>query len=208
MVTKAGTFARGFWPLSSEPMKRRFFWIWVMVALAVMVGPVVGQAFHPDVIAGLKPRATTEGRATPASRLDVAQAFRPAMASGNAQEGTQTRSVFDGVYTDDQARRGEAQFGRACESCHGADLSGNDVDEIPALAWDAFLTRWNGRTVKDLYESMKRSMPKDKPGSLSARAYADLVAYIFQTNKFPSGTKELSLNPEALGTIVIERDRK
>ena len=45
-------------------------------------------------------------------------------------------------------------------------------------------------TVKDLYESMKRSMPKDKPGSLSARVYADLVAYIFQTNKFPSGTRE------------------
>jgi cytochrome c553 len=176
MVTKAGTFARGFWPLSSEPMKRQSSWGRVLVALVVMMS-------------------------TPASRAVV-------IVTANAQEGTPTRSVFDGVYTDDQARRGEAQYGRMCESCHRADLTGSDVDEIPALAWDAFLARWNGRTVKDLYESMKRSMPKDKPGSLSARAYADLVAYIFQTNKFPSGTKELSLNPEALGTIVIQKDRK
>ena len=53
---------------------------------------------------------------------------------------------WDGVFTDDQASRGEAQYGRMCELCHGADLSGNPVDEIPALAWDAFLTHWNERT--------------------------------------------------------------
>jgi cytochrome c5 len=182
--------------------------MWVMGTVVVMVGSVVGQALQPDVIAGLKPRATTEERATPASRAVVAQAFRPAIVSASAQEVTTLRSVFDGVYTDDQASRGETQFGRACESCHGADLSGNDVDEIPALAWDAFLARWNGRTAKDLYDSIKRAMPKDKPGSLSARAYADLVAYIFQTNKFPSGTKELSLNPEVLGAILIVKDKK
>jgi len=136
----------------------------------------------------------------------VVQAFRPATAA--SQDAPARQSVWDGVYTDDQAARGEAHYARSCESCHGADLSGNPVDEIPALAWDAFLLHWNDRTIKDLYDSIKRSMPQDKPGSLNARAYADVVAYLLQVNKFPSGTKELGLNPDVLASIVIERTKK
>ena len=138
----------------------------------------------------------------------VVQAFRPAVANAASQDVSARQSVWDGVYTDDQARRGEAHYARSCESCHGADLSGNPVDEIPALAWDAFLLHWNDKTIKDLYDSIKRSMPQDKPGSLNARAYADVIAYLLQVNKFPSGTKELGLNPDVLASIVIERTKK
>jgi len=116
--------------------------------------------------------------------------------------------VWDGVYTDDQAARGEAHYARSCESCHGADLSGNPVDEIPALAWDAFLMHWNDKTIKDLFDSIRRSMPQDKPGSLNARAYVDVIAYMLRVNKFPSGSKEIGLNPDALAQIVIERAKK
>jgi len=130
----------------------------------------------------------------------VAQAFR--------QEPQARRSVWDGVFTDDQARRGETQYSRNCESCHGADLSGNPVEEVPSLVWDAFLTQWNDRTVKDLFDALKRSMPRDAPGSLNTRAYVDVIAYVLQSNRFPSGTKELSLNTDALGQIVIAKDRK
>ena len=118
------------------------------------------------------------------------------------------QSVWDGVYTDDQAARGEAHYARSCESCHGADLSGNPVDEIPALAWDAFLMHWNDKTIKDLFDSIKRSMPQDKPGSLNARAYVDVIAYLLQVNKFPSGSREIGLNPDVLAKIVIERAKK
>jgi cytochrome c5 len=159
-------------------MIRRFGW-WRQAALAVSMGSIV------SVLGFQVPEAQDTGS--------------PAAAR---------QSVWDGVYTDDQARRGEAHYARSCESCHGADLSGNPVDEIPALAWDAFLLHWNDRTIKDLYDSIKRSMPQDKPGSLNARAYADVVAYLLQVNKFPSGTKELGLNPDALASIVIERTKK
>jgi cytochrome c5 len=131
-----------------------------------------------------------------------------ALQDAPAADAAPLQSVWDGVYTEDQARRGEAHYGRSCESCHGADLSGNQVDEIPALAWDAFLLHWNDKTLKDLFESIKRSMPLDKPGSLNARAYVDVVAYLLQVNKFPSGAKELSLNPDALAKIVIQRTKK
>jgi cytochrome c5 len=124
------------------------------------------------------------------------------------QEPSARRSVWDGVFTDDQATRGETQYSRNCEACHGADLSGNPVEEVPSLVWDGFLTQWNDRTVKDLFDTLKRSMPRDAPGSLNTRAYVDVIAYVLQANKFPSGMRELSLNADALGQIVIEKDRK
>jgi cytochrome c5 len=138
----------------------------------------------------------------------VVQAFRPAVIAATSQDPPASQSVWDGVYTDDQARRGEAHYARSCESCHGADLSGNPVDEIPALAWDAFLLHWNDKSIKDLYDAIKRSMPQDKPGSLNARAYVDVIAYVLQVNKFPSGARELGLNPDTLANIVIERTKK
>ena len=133
----------------------------------------------------------------------VVQAVRPAI----AQEPPKKQSVWDGVYTDQQAKRGEATYGRACEMCHGADLSGDPVQEVPSLVWDAFLVQWSDRTVKDLYETIKRSMPRDAPGSLNARAYADVIAYMLQSNRIPAGAKELSLNPDAQALIVIERKK-
>jgi cytochrome c553 len=128
------------------------------------------------------------------------------LALGAAQgSGGAKRSVWDGVYTEMQASRGERQYGRACENCHGADLAGDPVSEIPALSLDSFMTSWNGRNVNDLVVTMKRSMPKDKPGTLSENAYLDLAAYLLQANKFPSGSRELPRASEDLAAITIER---
>jgi hypothetical protein len=79
--------------------------------------------------------------------------------------------------------------------------------EIPALSLDSFMTAWNGKTVKDLFDTIQRSMPKDKPGSLAAGAYADLLAYLLQANKFPSGARGLSRTPGELESIAIERTK-
>jgi hypothetical protein len=117
------------------------------------------------------------------------------------------RSVWDGVYTDAQAMRGERQYGRSCEQCHGPDLAGDPVMEIPALSLDSFMTSWNGKSVRDLFDTVKRSMPKDKPGSLGTGSYVDVVAYLLQANKFPSGAKELARTPDELAPIVIERSK-
>jgi len=116
-------------------------------------------------------------------------------------------SVWDGVYTDAQASRGERQYGRSCEPCHGADLAGDPVEEIPALSLDSFMTSWRGKSVKELFDTVKRSMPKDKPGSLGTGAYVDVVSYLLQANMFPSGSRELPRTPDELGGIVIERSK-
>jgi cytochrome c len=122
-----------------------------------------------------------------------------------AQAPAQKQSVWDGVYTDAQATRGERTYGRSCEQCHGPDLAGDPVMEIPALTFDTFMTSWNGKTVKDLVETVKRSMPKDKPGSLGGGAYIDVVAFLLQQNKFPNGARELPRTSDELGAITIER---
>jgi len=125
-------------------------------------------------------------------------------AAGAAAQG---RTVWDGVYTDAQAHRGGRQYARSCEQCHGADLSGDPVEEIPALSLDSFMTSWSGKSVKDLFDTVKRSMPKDKPGSLGTGAYIDVVSYLLQANRFPSGTRELPRAPEQLDGILIERSK-
>ncbi len=125
-----------------------------------------------------------------------------------AQAPASKQSVWDGVYTEAQASRGERQYGRSCEQGHGPNMSGDPVEEIPSLVLDSFMTNWNGKTVKDLFETVRRSMPKDKPGSLGTGAYVDVVAYLLQANKFPAGAKELSRTPEQLEPIVIEREKR
>jgi cytochrome c len=124
-----------------------------------------------------------------------------------AQNPPAKQSVWDGVYTDAQANRGGRQYARSCEQCHGADLSGDPVEEIPALSLDSFMTSWSGKSVKDLFDTVKRSMPKDKPGSLGTGAYIDVVSYLLQANRFPSGTRELPRAPEQLDGILIERSK-
>ena len=86
-------------------------------------------------------------------------------------------------------------------------MSGDPVEEIPSLVLDSFMTSWNGKSVKALFDTVKQSMPKDKPGSLGTGAYVDVVAYLLQANKFPSGSRELARTPEQLEPIVIERGK-
>jgi len=124
-----------------------------------------------------------------------------------AQDGTR-RSVWDGVYTEAQALRGERDYGRSCERCHGVDLTGDPVTEVPALQSAPFVEHWQGKTLKDLFDVLKRSMPADAPDSLTTRAYVDIVAYLMSANHFPSGSQELSREPADLQQIRIEAEGK
>ena len=138
-------------------------------------------------------------------KLGVLAAVTVATAVLAAQAPAPKQSVWDGVYTDAQATRGERTYGRSCEQCHGPDLTGDPVMEIPALADESFMTSWSGKSVKDLFDHVQRSMPKDKPGSLGTGAYIDVVAFLLQANKVPGGSKDLPRAAEQLAAITIER---
>ena len=121
------------------------------------------------------------------------------------QEPAAKRSIKDGVYTEMQANRGEREYGRTCEHCHGAGLEGDTGREIPSLVSDPFMRNWNGKNLKELFETLSRSMPADNRGSLSARTYTDLIAYLLRANEAPAGSSALPDSLAELETISIEK---
>jgi mono/diheme cytochrome c family protein len=120
------------------------------------------------------------GRASAAQVHDVPKA-----------EGT----VWAGVYTDEQARRGELTYRDRCAQCHLENLKGND--QAPALVGDAFLRDWDAKTLREFYGRILSTMPEDDPGSLDEKAVLDIVAYVLQSGGFPAGSKPLASAEEA-----------
>jgi len=116
-----------------------------------------------------------------------------------------TRSVWDGVYTEDQAKRGEAWYKTGCSSCHGETLKG--AGESPALTGMAFMNNWSGLPLADLYERIRLTMPQDSPARITRRQKIEILAYILSVNKFPSGNTELPRQPELLKMIRIEANK-
>ena len=113
-----------------------------------------------------------------------------------------SRSVWDGTFTADQAKRGESVSEKECVTCHGAALSGGE--EAPALEGAGFLSNWNGLTVGDLFDRIRKTMPQDDPTRLTRQQDADVLAYILNLNRFPAGKTELSTQSEVLKQIKIE----
>ena len=114
----------------------------------------------------------------------------------------ETRSVWDGVYTEDQAKRGEAVYRKECAACHGDALTGGE--SAPPLTGGAFQANWNGLTLGDLFDRMRKTMPQSKPGSLTRQQNADVLAFMLSINKFPAGKTELYRQSEMLKEIRFE----
>ena len=112
------------------------------------------------------------------------------------------RSVWEGVYTQDQAGRGQSLYNKECAACHGQALSGGE--EAPPLSGGAFTANWNGLTVGDLFERIRVSMPEGRPGTLGRQQNADILAYILSGNQFPAGQGELVKETEVLRQIKFE----
>lgn len=113
-----------------------------------------------------------------------------------------TRSVWDGVYTSEQAARGSALYAANCASCHGSALGGGE--SAPPLTGGEFSSNWNGLTVGDLFERIRISMPADRPGKLTREQDADVLAYMLSVSEFPAGKTELPRQTEVLKQIRIE----
>jgi mono/diheme cytochrome c family protein len=113
----------------------------------------------------------------------------------------QNKTTQDGVYTEAQAKRGDAIYGRACASCHGVDLAGEG--QTPPLAGKEFEEEWKNAPLSDLFERIRATMPGDAPGTLKPEEVADAIAYLFSRAKFPAGQSELSGDVAALKQITF-----
>ena len=114
----------------------------------------------------------------------------------------ESRSVWDGVYTEEQAKRGETLYSKECASCHGGTLMGGGG--ASPLTGGTFLSNWNGLTVGDLFERIRKTMPQGSLGKLTKQQDAEVLAYILRFNKFPAGKTELQRQVEFLKEIRFE----
>ena len=81
-----------------------------------------------------------------------------------AQE-TSPPSVRDGVYTPEQADRGEVLYDDRCAVCHGAIRQ--FVPEMAALLGDHnFRNAWRGRSLGEMFGYIRETMPQDAPGNV------------------------------------------
>ena len=113
-----------------------------------------------------------------------------------------SQSVWGGVYTEEQAKRGGLFYSQACARCHAADLTGGET--APALTSGEFKSNWSGLSIDDLFERIKVSMPQDSPGSLSRQQTADILAFVLSKDGFPAGARELAREAEVLKGIRFE----
>jgi mono/diheme cytochrome c family protein len=114
----------------------------------------------------------------------------------------QLRAVTEGVYSREQATRGQQIYQAQCVACHGDTLEGVIG---PPLAGDAFLSVWSARPLVDLVDKIEKTMPQQQAGSLSRQQATDLAAYMLQAGKFPAGPTDL--NAAVLGQIAFPAAR-
>lgn len=111
------------------------------------------------------------------------------------------RSVWEGVYSEEQAKRGQMMYQQECSGCHLDDLLGDGI--APALVGSPFYFRWSELSVGDMFNAVRTTMPQGAPASLSPRAYLDIISYLFKANKLPAGQSELPAEQQQLDQIMI-----
>jgi S-disulfanyl-L-cysteine oxidoreductase SoxD len=112
-------------------------------------------------------------------------------------------SVRDGVFNAEQVERGRTAYNAQCARCHGETLGGGETS--PALVDERFFQVWAGRTVGQLVEYTRTTMPSDGPGRISRKRCIDIAAYVLSVNGVPAGARELPTQLDALDQIAITR---
>src|SRR5216684_2878689 len=83
------------------------------------------------------------------------------------------KTVWERVYTEDQARRGEAVYREKCTGCHRDSLRGNF--EAPPLRGLEFAVHWRDLSMAKLLAMLQEQMPASAPGSLARKDYVDVI---------------------------------
>lgn len=137
--------------------------------------------------------------------------YAPAMSAGvpfgdmgqresDAVKRAARQSVSDGVYSAEQAKKGEALYRKRCVQCHKEDLQGADC--APPLTGRYFFDRW--ASVGDLLQLTQKTMPQSEPASMSPQEYVDIISYVLSANGLPAGQTKLPPDSDKLKAIKIE----
>ena len=115
-------------------------------------------------------------------------------------------SALAGIYTDEQATRGAKVYADNCGTCHGDKLEGTSTGG-PPLSGKDFINGWKGMTAGELFDKISMDMPSNAPGSLKGDQYADVMAFVLKTNKYPAGQTALPTAAATLKSVKMEEPK-
>ena len=118
----------------------------------------------------------------------------------SAQEPAAARTTTAGIYSSEQADRGQAVFDAKCQSCHGAEFEGGTL--APALKGSEFLTPFQGKPLRRIYSRIISTMPPDDIGSLTESETLTLVALVLRANGYSAGPDALA-RADDLNAIIV-----
>jgi len=121
-------------------------------------------------------------------------------ALGAQAQNAPSPSIWSGVFTAEQARRGNDAYQASCAACHGSDLHATDPEAVD-LTGPGIRAKWNGKTLQDRFETIRDTMPPGNANTVGDKTYMDILAFILQSNEFPAGNQELV--PETAKVIVF-----
>ena len=118
----------------------------------------------------------------------------PGRAAAQTAPPDSDRSTKAGVYSRAQAEQGSELYMLNCVSCHTAATH----------TGPAFVAKWQGRPLSELFAFMRTEMPKNDPGMLADVEYIVLLAYMLKLNGMPPGSEALPADTLALQKIRID----
>jgi len=101
-----------------------------------------------------------------------------------------------GPFTAAQAAAGATAYQANCATCHQPDLRGQGT--ATPLAGQAFIGAWGSRPASELLSFIQLTMPPGNPGTLSADTYANIAAFILQSNGARAGNQALTANTQVV----------
>ena len=104
------------------------------------------------------------------------------------------------TYTTEQAESGFAAYNQYCASCHGNNM--DDGPFAPPLKGVAFREKWLPRSLEALFTLTRTTMPQDRPDTLAAETYTEIVALMLQENGVAPNPTPLPADPDQLATLA------
>jgi len=151
----------------------------------------------------MRARLSPSLRCLTPGRITVALLFAAGLLLTVASAQKAKTTAWDGVYTSEQANRGQDVYDKRCAECHQDDLAGGGDESAAPLRGPEFFARWNDKSLADIYRKIEESMPKTAHGSLGPRATVDVIAFLLKKNQFPASDAELPPDHDRLESIVI-----
>lgn len=116
-------------------------------------------------------------------------------------------TIWDHVFTQQQAELGKALYVTNCLGCHGK--TGRGSPGGPPITGVALNKKWSDTTLLDIYTFARTYMPPGKAGTIgNEQAYVNIITYLLELHGAEPGDTTLEYDEEALGNIYIVKKPK